>query len=103
MYDGKRIIEVAALAAVISLGTIILATALPCGALAAQQAAAASPKVHELLTSLAQEWLEEQGVVKPAASPPQKADQSLADYVNSSAGAIHDQIVALASAVPNLA
>jgi small-conductance mechanosensitive channel len=76
-------------------------TVLPRGA-SAQQAAATSPKVHELATALAQEWLKEQGVAKSAPAPPaQQADDSV-DYVSSGIGAIHDQIVALADAVPNL-
>jgi hypothetical protein len=55
-----------------------------------------------LLTSLAQEWLEEQGVAKPAAAAAQKTDASLEDDLNADAGAIHDQIMALARAVPDL-
>ena len=57
MHMGKRIIEVAGRAAAISLVAIILAIALSCGALAASagDTAAASRKVHELLTSLARE------------------------------------------------
>src|SRR5580693_6441401 len=99
MYEGKRITGFAGLAAAISLGAIILATMVSCGALAAPAAgekAAVSPKAHELLTLLAQEWLEEQGLAKPAAAALQKTDTSVEDALNSSAGAIHDQIVALA-------
>jgi hypothetical protein len=80
---------------------MMLATVLPCGA-SAQQAAATSPKVHELATALAQEWLTEQGVAKSAPAPPaQEADGSV-DDVSSRIGAIHDQIMALARAIPNL-
>ena len=104
MHKGKRIIEVAGRAAAISLGAIILAIALSCGALAASagDTAAASPKVRELLTSLAREWLGEQGEAKSAIPPAQQTSSSFADYVNSDAGAIHDQIIALASAIPSL-
>ena len=104
MYEGKRIIGVAGLASAILLGAIILATMVSCGAVAAQQAAAAtSPNARDLLTSLAQEWLEEQGKAKSAPAPSaQQTGNSFEDYVNSAAGAIHDQIVALASAIPDL-
>ena len=103
MLEGKKIMGLAGRAAAISLAAIILATAPRCGAQATQQAAAAtSPKVNDLLTSLAQEWLQEQGVTKPAGPPPQRADQSFEDYVNSDAEAIHDQIIALAGAIPGL-
>jgi small-conductance mechanosensitive channel len=104
MYEGKRITGFAGLAAAISLGAIILAIVVSCGALAApaSQTAATSPKAHELLTLLAQEWLEEQGVAKPAAPAPQQPDTSVEDNLNSDAGAIHDQIVALARAIPDL-
>jgi moderate conductance mechanosensitive channel len=102
MYEGKRIVGVAGLAAAISFGGVILATVLPCGA-SAQQAAATSPKAHELITLLAQEWLEEQGLAKPAAAPAaQQTDTSVEDNLNSDAGAIHDQIMALAGAIPDL-
>jgi moderate conductance mechanosensitive channel len=86
------------LAAAISLGAIIFATVMPCSA-SAQQAAASAPaadgtaaksaKAHELLTSLAKEWLEEQGVAKSAA-PAQQTNSSFEDYVNSDADAIPD-------------
>jgi hypothetical protein len=101
MYEGKRIIATGGLAAVVSLCSLILATVLPCGA-SAQQTAATSPKAHELATALAQEWLKEQGEAKSAAPPVAQTNQSFGDYVNSSAGAFHDQIVALAGAIPDL-
>jgi small-conductance mechanosensitive channel len=82
------------------------------GAFAAQYAAAnpapgggngaITPKIHELLTSLAEEWLDKQGVAKPAAPWGQETSHSFEDNVNSAAGAIHDQIVGLASAIPDL-
>jgi moderate conductance mechanosensitive channel len=102
MYDDKTIIRVIGQAAAISLIFIIAATALPYRAFAEPQAAA-SPKVHELATQLAEEWLKEQGVTRPTVAPsaPQ-TNQSFGDYVNSRAGAFHDQIVALASAIPDL-
>jgi small-conductance mechanosensitive channel len=101
MYEGKRIIGVAGLAAAISFGGLILATVLPCGA-SAQQAAATSPKVHELATQLAEEWLKEQGVTKSAPAPAVQQTDDSVDYVSSSIGAIHDQIMALAGAIPDL-
>ena len=101
MCEGKRIIEIAGLATAVLLSAMMFATVLPCGA-SAQQAAATSPKVHELATALAQEWLTEQGVAKSAPAPPaQEADGSV-DDVSSRIGAIHDQIMALAGAIPNL-
>jgi len=109
MHEGKRIIGVAERVVGISLGAIIAATVLPCSAFtasaapAAGTAAATSPKIRELMTSLAQEWLDEQGVARPSATPPpQAANSSLDDYLNSGADAIHDQIVALAGAIPAL-
>jgi moderate conductance mechanosensitive channel len=105
MSEGSSISGVAGQAAAMLLAAIILATVAPCSAFAASAAGgavAASPKAHELLTLLAQEWLEEQGLAKPAAAAAQKTDTSTEDYLNSSAGAIHDQIVALARAIPDL-
>ena len=109
MHEGKRIIGVAERVVGISLGAIIAATVLPCSAFTASAApaagttAATSPKIRELMTSLAQEWLDEQGVARPSATPPpQAANSSLDDYLNSGADAIHDQIVALAGAIPAL-
>ena len=66
MCEGKRIIGVAGLATVVLLSAMIFTTVLPCGAFAAEQAAATSPKVHELATALAEEWLKEQGATGPA-------------------------------------
>src|SRR6516164_3829654 len=64
------------------------------------------PKIHELLTLLAepkvQEWLEKQGEAKAVAGSAQENDNSVEDYLNSRAGAIHEQIVALARAIPDL-
>jgi len=64
------------------------------------------PKIHELLTLLAdpkvKEWLEGQAEAKTAAGSAQQTDISAAGYLNSRAGAIHDQIVALARAFPDL-
>jgi len=102
MDESKRIIEVAKAAIAMSLCAMILATVLPCGA-SAQQTAATSPKVHQLATALAEEWLKERGATGPAAATAaQQTNQSFGDYINSSAGAIHDQIVALAGAIPDL-
>jgi hypothetical protein len=114
MHECNPIIGAAGRTASIRLAAIILfLTALPCSALAAQHAGpstasaagktvATSPKVHELLTLLATEWLEEQGVTKSAAPPAQEIGNSVEEYLNSGAGAIHDQIVALAGAIPDL-
>jgi small-conductance mechanosensitive channel len=101
MNERKRVIGVAGRVAAISLGAIILAMAPPRGAFAAQQPAASS-KVNELLTSLAREWLGEQGEAKSAAPAAQQAANSFGDYVNSAADAIRDQIMALARATPGL-
>jgi small-conductance mechanosensitive channel len=105
VYECKRIIGAAGRALAISLSAIIVATVLPRLALAAPaagEAAATSPNVHDLLTSLAEEWLKDQGVAKSATPPPKQTGKSFADYVNSSAGAVHQQLVALASAIPDL-
>ena len=103
MYGAKRIIGVTGRAVAILFVAMSLAAVLSCGVFAAEQAAAASPKVHELATQLAEEWLKEQGVTRPAAAPPpQHTVNSVADHVNSDLDAIHDQIVALAGAIPGL-
>jgi hypothetical protein len=93
--------------AAIMLAAVPLSVGLAAQAAAANPALASGdgglpPKARELLTSPAQEWLEEQGVAKPAAPAAQQTDTSTEDYLNSSAGAIHDQIVALARAIPDL-
>jgi hypothetical protein len=66
----------------------------------------ADPKIHELLTLIAdrkvQEWLEEQGEAKAAAGSAQETANSVEDYLSSRAGAIREQIVALARAIPDL-
>jgi small-conductance mechanosensitive channel len=103
MYDARRIIGATGRAVAILLVAMSLATVLSCCAFAAEQAAAASPKVHELATLLAVELLKEQGVAKSTAgSPAQETNNSLADHANSSLEAIHDQVVALARAIPDL-
>jgi hypothetical protein len=56
MYEAKRIVGVAGLAALVLLGAILLLAVSPCGALAASAAAdkaTASPKVQALMTALA--------------------------------------------------
>jgi hypothetical protein len=100
MYEGSWISRVAGRAAAISLAAMILASVAPCSfatsaAPATSEEAIASPKTRELMTLLAQQWLEEQGLAKPAAAAPQKTDTSVEDALNSGAGAIHGQIVAL--------
>ena len=103
MYDVKGIIGVTGRAVAILFVPMSLATMLSCGAFAAEQATAASPMVRALMTSLAQEWLDEQEVATPAAAPsPQATKSSFEDHVNSGAEAIHDQIIALAGAIPGL-
>ena len=66
---------------------------------------AAPPNIHELLTLLAdpkiQEWLKKQADAKAAVAA-RKPDKSVDLYLSSRADAIHDQIVALASAIPDL-
>ena len=66
----------------------------------------ADPKTHGLLTLLAdpkvQQWLEGQGQANTAAGSAQQTNYSVAGYLNSRAGAIHDQVVALARALPDL-
>ena len=105
MYEAKRIIGVAGLIALVLLGAILFAALPPCGALAASAAAdktTASPKVQALMKALAEEWLDEQGVKNPAAAPPVRQTDDSVDYLSASAGAIHDQIMALAEAAPAL-
>jgi len=50
-------------------------------------------QVRALLNLLAdttvQKWLEQQGAAKAAAAPAQVTDNSVEDYLNSSAGSIH--------------
>jgi moderate conductance mechanosensitive channel len=105
MNEGSRIFGLAAIAGAVSVCAIILTTSLPCAAVAATAAdrATASPKIRALMTSLAEEWLKEQGVANPAAAAPvQLADPSFDDYLSSAAGAVHGQIIDLANAVPDL-
>ena len=115
MYQSKAIVSAARHIVAVCLAAIILA-ALMSGVFAAQQAAAnpapasgdgaAAPRIHQLLTLLAdpkvQEWLEEQGKAKMAAGSAQETNSSVEDYLNSRGGAIHQQIVALARAIPDL-
>jgi hypothetical protein len=101
MLKDRKIIAITKRAVAVLFGAMILAIVLPCGAFAAPPAVA-TPNVHESATALAQEWLKEQGVAKSAPAPPaQQADDSV-DYLSSGIGAIHDQIIALAGAIPQL-
>lgn len=110
MHEGKRIVMVAGLAAAISLAAIILATVLPCGALAAPAAgeeAATSPKVHELVTLLVdpkvQEWLKQQDEKKSAAASGQDtAAASVSHALDFHLAAIREHIIALARTVPDV-
>jgi len=109
---ARENLGVAGRIAAICLTAIMLAAASMSGAFAAQDAAANSapasgdgalpPKANELLTLLAKEWLDKQGVAKSAAPSAAQTGNSFEDYVNSAAGTTHDQIVALASAIPDL-
>jgi len=112
MHEGKPIIGAVRQVAAICLATVIIAIGPLYAAHAAQhtggkatasEEAATPSKIHELLTLLAdpkvQEWLEEQGETKAAAGSAQETDNSVEDYLNSRAGAIREQIVALARAV----
>jgi small-conductance mechanosensitive channel len=49
-----------------------------------------------------QKWLDKQGEAKAAARSVQETGNSVEDYLNIRAGAIHEQIVALARAIPDL-
>jgi moderate conductance mechanosensitive channel len=66
----------------------------------------AEPKIHGLLSLLAdpkvQEWLKEQAEAKAVTGSAQETDSSVEDYLDSRAGAIRDQIVALTRAIPDL-
>jgi moderate conductance mechanosensitive channel len=98
MCDAKRIIGVTRRAVAVLLVAMSLATVLSCGAFATEQAAA-SPKVRELATLLAVELLKEQGASKPV---PAAAAQETDDVGSLSIEAIHDQIISLARAIPDL-
>lgn len=100
MHSRNWIIGSAGLVAAI-LCAGILATAAPRAAVAAPQAGM-SPEVHELATQLAEEWLKERGVANPAQAPAAQQTGHSVDFLSSSAGAIHDQIIALARAAPDL-
>ena len=109
---ARENLGVAGRIAAICLTAIMLAAASMSGAFAAQDAAANSapasgnaalpPKANELLTLLAKEWLNKQGVANSAAPSAVQTGNSFQDYVNSAAGTIHNQIVALARAIPYL-
>jgi moderate conductance mechanosensitive channel len=109
---ARENLGVAGRIAAICLTAIMLAAASMSGAFAAQDAAANSapasgnaalpPKANELLTLLAKEWLNKQGVANSAAPSAAQTGNSFQDYVNSAAGTIHNQIVALARAIPYL-
>ncbi len=78
------------------------ATAAPAG-----EEAATPPKIHELLTLLAdpkvQEWLEKQGEAKAASGPASEtADSSISHEFDSHVVAIREHIVALGAALPDL-
>lgn len=60
------------------------------------------PKIDDLLTSLAQEWLRERPAATPVAASTQIKGVSALDYLSSGAGTIRDQVVTLARSVPRL-
>ena len=109
---AREKLGVAGRIAAICLTAIMLAALSMSGAFAAQDSpansapasgnAALPPKANELLTSLAKEWLDKQGVAKSAAPSAAQTGNSFEDYANSTAGTIHDQIVALALTIPDL-
>jgi moderate conductance mechanosensitive channel len=116
MYEGKRIIGVTELAAAISLGAVILATVLPCRALAAQHSgasgasnasgeAATPPEIAEFMALLAdpkvQKWLEEQHPAQ-ASQKPAPQEETVSEYIDSRVGATREHIGALAAALPDL-
>jgi hypothetical protein len=104
----KRLLGVARLTAAISLTALILVTALPHGAFAAAaEEAATSPKVHELMSLLAdpeiQKWLKEQDQKKSAGESVQRAeDTSISQIFDARLAAIRARIIAVAAAVPDL-
>src|SRR6516165_8790455 len=118
MYEPKRIMWASGLAATIAFSAILLANAVPHGALAAQhgkatpapaagEEAATSPKIHEFITLLAdpsvQKWLKEEDAKKSAAEPnTDAADQSVSHYFASRLSAVREHIYALAGTLPDL-
>lgn len=75
-------------------GTIVAA------APATGDAAARQARIHELLTLLAQQWLDEQGGAKAAASNVPESNDWVVEHLSSGAAGIRDQIVALVQAGP---
>jgi hypothetical protein len=119
MQEGDSIINAAERAAPIWLAAIFLfSTAFPFGALAAQHAGATptpaageetatSPKIHELITLLAdpgiQKWLRDEDDKKSAVpSNKNTADQSVSHYFVSRLRASREHIFALANTLPDL-
>jgi moderate conductance mechanosensitive channel len=113
MYDGNRIVGIAARVASISLVAIIFAAVLPCGGFAATQKATkpstseeASPKqIQELMTLLAdpkvRNWLEKERKAE-AASEQAAAEESVSQALDGRLAAIREHIVALARTIPDL-
>src|SRR5690348_1227474 len=118
MREGNSIIHGAWRAALIWLAVFFgFSTILACATLAAQQAAgtpvlsvageATAPKIHELLTLLAdpgvQTWLKQQNETKPAAaSQHDLAEESISQTLDTRIAAIREHIIALVSTVPDL-
>jgi small-conductance mechanosensitive channel len=117
MHEGKNSIGAARQVAAVCIATVILAIAPLYGAFAAQHGAAkaapaggeaaTSPKVHELVTLLAdptvQEWLKQEDEKKSAAeAAPDAAENSVSQLMDARLGATREHIVALAAAVPDL-
>jgi hypothetical protein len=92
------------------LAAILITAAALTSAYAAQPSAEATQEppaqVRALLNLLSdatvQKWLEKQGEAKAAAASAQGTDNSVEDYLDLRAGVIHEQIVALARASPDL-
>jgi hypothetical protein len=92
------------------LAAVLITAAALTSAYAAQPSAEATQEppaqVRALLNLLSdatvQKWLEKQGEAKAAAASAQGTDNSVEDYLDLRAGVIHEQIVALARASPDL-
>ena len=117
MREGNSIIGGACRAASICLAAFFgFSTILACAATAAQQtgppaspvvAEATAPKIHELLTLLAdpgvQAWLKQQNETKSGVASRQDIEEeSVSQVLDTRLAAIREHIVALASTVPDL-
>jgi len=112
MHEGNPMIGAWRAASIWLATFIVFSTTLACAALAAPapsaEAEATSPKIHQLLTLLAdpgvQVWLKQQNEAKSSAASRQDiADESVSQALDTRLAAIHEHITALASTVPDLA